>query len=355
MLVRPHGTVRQRNGRWQAAYQSKANGGRQIARTFDSEKAAREWLVMEFHGTPGHSAGIHGTPGQSIRVGDFWASWLASRKLAPRTRDSYESTWRLHLAPTFSRLRMIDVTPLTVRSWFAAMPESAHRAKSYRVLAAMFRDALRDNVIDRCPCTLRGAGREHVPPVCVVAPGDLERIAEAVPGHLRVMVLVAAYGGLRYGELAGLDVSCVDTAAGTVRVEGTLQELHGALSFGPPKSAAGRRTVVLPASVMAELSAHIDGRSGLVFTNGDGSPLRRSSFGAVWRRAVRNAGLQPLRFHSLRHTAATMATTNGATLAEVMSRIGHSSVAAAVRYQHLVSGRDDVLASRLDALRLSAS
>lgn len=114
------------------------------------------------------------------------------------------------------------------------------------------------------------------------------------------MVLLAAYGGLRWGEITGLRVR----DAGVVSVHQTLSErCNGTISFGNPKTAAGYRTVTLPPSVITELEEHLEQYvSGeLAFTTTTSRPLRRPAFTRPWKKALSAAELDPsTRFHDLR-------------------------------------------------------
>jgi integrase len=129
----------------------------------------------------------------------------------------------------------------------------------------------------------------------------------------------------------------------------------------PLLAKAGRRTVTLPAVAAAALAGHLgtDGRPGpdeLVFTSTEGGLLRRSNFNRrVWRPVLRAVGLEGLRFHDLRHTSATLSIAAGASTREQMARMGHSSSAAALRYQHVMAGRDAAIAAALDELIEAAS
>jgi integrase len=90
---------------------------------------------------------------------------------------------------------------------------------------------------------------------------------------------------------------------------------------------------------------------GLVFRSGRGTYLQRSNFSRlVWRPAVQQLGLDGLRFHDLRHTAATLAAAAGATTRELMDRMGHTSPAVALRYQHIMADRQGAIAAALDGL-----
>ena len=135
-----------------------------------------------------------------------------------------------------------------------------------------------------------------------------------------------------------------------------LLEVNGAFSLGPPKSAAGRRTVTLPAVVVSALAEHLarytsKSPEAFVFLSSQGKHLRRSNFNRrVWQEAVKAAGVEGLRVHDLRHTAGTLATAADGSLREVMDRLGHSTTVAAVRYQHIMADRDAAIAREPDRL-----
>jgi integrase len=100
-------------------------------------------------------------------------------------------------------------------------------------------------------------------------------------GQARALVLVAAYGGPRWGELVGLRVKRVDLLHGRVTVAEQVAEVNGRLISGPPKTEAGRRTVTLPAVAAVALAEHLASFAapwpeGLVFPAPEGGYLRRS-------------------------------------------------------------------------------
>jgi len=132
-------------------------------------------------------------------------------------------------------------------------------------------------------------------------------------------------------------------------------EINGQFRRGAPKSEAGLRSVALPRFVVGALKEHLatwaePGAAGLVFPTSEGGWMRRSNFRRrVWLPATKAVGVEGLRFHDLRHSAATLAAA-GATTKELMARIGHSTHEAAIRYQHVMDGRDAAIAEALDAL-----
>ena len=133
---------------------------------------------------------------------------------------------------------------------------------------------------------------------------------------------------------------------------------NGEIEAGPTKSVAGARTVALPDVLVTELRGHIaeyaeEGTEGLVFTGDRDGPLRRGNFhrATAWTRTVVAAGLPSgFHFHDLRHTGNHLAATAGASTRELMHRMGHGSMRAALIYQHATSERDRAIARRLNDL-----
>ncbi|MFN6119859.1 MAG: tyrosine-type recombinase/integrase [Actinomycetes bacterium] len=356
-MARRFGSIRLlASGRLQATY-SHPWEGRQVARSFDSRVEAERWLSAERQGLEcGH---WQEAIGSRTKLAEYFVDWLAGRPLAPRTVDLYRMLWRLHIAPTLGQRRLNELSPTHVRRWHAGLLSSSVGrttiAKSYRLLSVVTGDAMRDGLMARPVCLIRGAGSERAPEMRCIGVAEILQLAAAMPPHLRALILVAGFGGLRWGELAGLAVNQVDSAAGTVRVEQALQETSQGLLLGPPKTTAARRTVHLPPSVVASLVDHLElhrpvGPWWLVFTTENHRPLRRPNFTATWRTATQRADLQGLRFHDLRHSAATLATTGGATIREVQARLGHSTPSAAMRYQHASTDRDRGIADRLEVV-----
>ena len=169
------------------------------------------------------------------------------------------------------------------------------------------------------------------------------------------LVLLSTFTGIRWGEAMALRRRNVDLTRRTVRVEASVSEVAGALVLGPPKSAAGVRTIAIPDAIVADLRMHMSryaepGPDGRVFTGPKGATIRRSNWHTVWRRACIAAGVGGLHFHDLRHTGNTLAAGTGASLRDLMTRMGHSSARAALIYQHATSERDQAIAASLDDL-----
>ena len=220
--------------------------------------------------------------------------------------------------------------------------------------------AVADRRLAAHPCVGVPLPTETVHEQRFLAVEELDRLVEATRPRYRAMVLLAALGGLRFGELAGLRRRRVSAVPAAVEVVETLVEANGVHHHGPPKTRRSRRTVPLAGEVRDALAAHLDAWTGpdpdaLVFTNTNGEPLRRGVFRkAWWVPAIEAAGLGDLRFHDLRHTFVAFWIVAGKDPKWVSVRAGHSSVAFTLdRYGHLYEDQGDE-ADALDALLASA-
>ena len=191
-----------------------------------------------------------------------------------------------------------------------------------------------------------------------------------MPDRYRPMVIHTAWCAPRFGELTELrrrDLSIINNKTGTP-VAGILHIVRAVTWPDPdtaivkaPKTDAGVRDVAIPPHLLPMLVEHVDkwaapGRDGLLFPAVEsGGHMRHGALYKVHRRAPNVAGREDLRWHDLRHTGATMAAQAGATLAELMNRLGHSDVKAALIYQHVAANRDAEIARRISAMAESPS
>jgi integrase len=217
------------------------------------------------------------------------------------------------------------------------------------------RAAVDAGVIAKSPCDGVKLPPESRRQMRFLSATDVARLAGAVGPDYSTLVFTAAFTGLRWGELVGLKVERLNLLRRSLTVVEQLNEVNGSLYWGPPKTAAGRRSVSLPSTFVAMLDDHIRQpevvRSGLVFPTLLGEPMRRSNFARrVWAPATKEIGQDGLRFHDLRHTAVALAIEQGAHPKAIQERLGHSSVMVTLdRYGHLFEGLDAELADGLDA------
>lgn len=350
------------SGRWQASYVAPDLLRLNAPMTFLTKGDAEGWLGLERQRIilgewkrPEPPA----PPPSVVTFSDYAASWVATRGIKPKTREGYEHLLARYLLPTFGEQPLAALTPADVRTWWGSMDPGTPtvRARSYALLKAVLNTALSDDLISSNPCRIRGASNttraREVRPATVE---EITAIVDAMPERYRALVLLGAWCALRLGELLELRRGDVDVRAGTVRVERAVSQVRGRPVIGTPKSSAGTRTVAIPPHVLPSIVEHLDsftarGKDSLLFPGADGtSSLQPSSLYKSWRAAREAAGRPDLRLHDLRHTGATMAAMAGATLAELQQRLGHSSVNAALRYQHAAQGRDRQIADALSRM-----
>lgn len=203
---------------------------------------------------------------------------------------------------------------------------------------------------------VKGADTTHAGERPVASVPQVFALADAVGPQYRAFVITAALTSLRWGELIALRRRDVDLEAGVAVVQRSLIEYKGRLEVAPPKN-NGVRVVTLPEVLIQELRQHLlhvsADEDSLMFTGERGATPRRGNWRANvgWRDAVRAAGLpEGFHFHDLRHTGNHLVAQSGASTRELMHRMGHSTMRAALIYQHATESRARDLADRLDAL-----
>lgn len=367
---RSWGALRQLpSGFYQASYVGPDLKRHTAPMTFDTVLDADAWLVAERRlivlneWTPPKARNRqHRAEGQTLAE---WAPLAIERRrikgepLRPGTKELYGKLLRTAILPGLGDHTLKAITPEVVELWYDGLDpgKPTRRAHCYSLLRMIMEQAIRD---DRHPgpnpCQLEGAGSsKRARSIRIAEPAEIVSIADGMPDHLRLLVLIAGWCGLRYGELAELRRCDLDTERGTVSVSRAVVRVDGRNIIGPPKSEAGVRVVHMPPhlvpAVVEHLAEHVgNGPDALVFVGRDGDHLSHGEAMRAFGEARMAAGRPDLRLHDLRHSAATMAAQTGATLAELMSRLGHSTSAAALKYQHAAGGRDAEIARRLSGL-----
>lgn len=303
---------------------------------------------------------------QRLTVSTFLARWLedvARPAVSPSTHQLYKGLIRLHINPRIGAVPLSRLTPVHAQGMLATMERYGAsprlRQMALGVLHRALGQAVRWSMVPRNICdavtrprvpreTMRALTTDQVTRLFGTAKGD----------RLEALYVLAVTTGLRQGELLGLQWDDIDLPGAVLRVQHTLHELNGRLWVGEPKTKRGRRQVDLPAVAVVALQTHrermlVEGRSdGLVFSDTQGGPLRKSN---LLRRSflplLKRAGLPTIRFHDLRHTAATLLLAQGVHPKIVQERLGHSQISLTLdTYSHVLPGMGREAASKIDAL-----
>lgn len=305
---------------------------------------------------------------------EYAVGWLQRRKVRPRTRMLYQSILDRELLPVFGDVAITDLTASMVRGWWQSLPVDRPTANShaYSLLRTIMGTAVDEERLTVNPCRIKGAGvTKRARQIKPATPEQLRTIVENMPEQWRLLVLLNAACALRIGEsteLRRLDVDLSHPELAVLHVHRAVTYREGQTIVGPPKSEAGVRAVTAPPWLRPLVVGHLErwaqpGEHGLLFTGVRpelgtcdcghpgcvGGHLAATVLYKHWDPARRVAGRPDLRLHDLRHTGAVEAARHGATLAELMGRLGHTTPAMALRYQHVAEGRDAEIARRIGA------
>jgi integrase len=351
--------TRQRSGRFAVRYTTPAGARISAGKTFRTKADAEAWAADKRREI---ARGIK-TAARPLTFGAYAPAWLdnrhvGGRPIKPRTRDHYARILEAHLLPAFGSRPLAAITPADVRDWHAAtlVDHPTMRAHTYSLLRTILGSARADDLIGDNPCRIVGAGTaRRAVKIELATAEELVALAAAMPERLRLMVFLASWCALRFGETVELRRGDVDLGAEVIRIRRAAVRVRGAYQVSTPKSDASVRDVAIPPHIVGALEDHLArhvgaGRDALLFPAGNGRHLQPSTLYRHWRKAREQVGRPELRWHDLRHSGGTLAAQSGATLAELMGRLGHSTPAAALRYQHVGKGRDREIAALLSKL-----
>jgi integrase len=340
------------SGRWRAEWRDPS--GRKRSKTLRRKRDAEAFLAQI---EADINRGIYRDPrGGKTRFGAFAQRWLDETvHLRPSTRQRYVGLLRRHILPRFGDLPLNAIRPLDVRAFVSDLTAQGLAPSTVRqtfvVLARILKSAEVSELIGRSPAVgVDLPEARHAEPRFLTAE-QVAALADAIDPRYRAVVLLGAYGALRWGELAGLRCNRLRLLERKADIRETAIEVGGRLILGPPKT--GERTVTLPAFVADELAAHMarwPDSQGFVFPAPEGGPLRRNNFASrYWVPAVEAAGLGPLRIHDLRHTGVALAIATGAHPKAIQERLGHASITTTLNvYGHLFASLEESLAVGLD-------
>ena len=285
-------------------------------------------------------------------IGELGPAWLNRQKghMKPSGFRSYESAWRVHVAPRWAGRRIADVRYSDVQAWVAEL--STKRGPSivrtaYGVLARILDDAVRDKMLAANPTRGVKLPPKAPPRHVYLSAEQLNRLADEA-GRYRGLVLLLGVGGCRWAEAAALRVSDVDFLRRRVELTRNAVMISTEVVVGSLKSNRNR-TVVLPAFVIDALAETVKGkgRDELLWSTASGGYLGPPSPTTSWlayavarcqkaadaarAKESRNGGepttpvFPRITAHALRHTAASLAISAGANVKVVQRMLGHAS------------------------------
>ncbi len=312
--------------------------------------------------------------GDRLTTGALLESWLqnvAAQKVRPKTLRRYREIVQLHLAPEIGRVPLVRLTPQNVEAMLSALLAKGMSPRTASHCRAVLRNALhaaeRWGFVGRNVAGLAEPPRVPQREVRPISTAQARALLNAVKGdRLEALFTVALAVGLRQSEALGLRWSDVDLDSATLSVQRGLQRVDGLYVFMEPKTQRSRRTLTLPRPVVAALREHRSRQAAerllvgtawqgekwghLVFANEAGEPLSGFHASRRFHALLRLAGLPTMRYHDLRHGAASLMAAQGVPARVAMEILGHAEISTTLNiYTHVGSELQKDAAERMAA------
>ena len=352
------GTIRKLpSKRYQASYIGPDNKRHNAPTTFTTKNQARLWLAEQQlaieKGSWAQSQAPLTTPETFKTYAESHIRLQTSsngKNLRKNTQDMYMRLLRLHLNEFHSQ-PLKKITKRQVDEWWlkkVSTGKSTTASKAYKLLHAVLNRAVADGVIPSNPCQIRGAqsltsGRKKQIPT----PAEVGQLIQQIDSRYRLVLLLMAYGGLRFSEATALLRSDLKKVGQNqerhyeISITKAVTESNGVFTVSDPKSTASKRVVPLPAQLTTYIDELIKGKNlkvqdDLLNEASKGGFIRNSVFRKALKTARKKVGLTriPISAHCFRHFAATEYLEAGASIADLQLWLGDSTQNAALRYVH---------------------
>lgn len=335
---------RTRNGatRWYARWRD--DDGRQRVKVFDRRSDAVDYLART---SVALATGSYVDPrAGKVTLSAWHEVWAARQVGSASTARSVDLAVR---SCTFRGVPLGRVTLGHVESWVKSMSADGLAPSTIRqrvdCVRTVLRAAVRDKLITSDPTA--GVALPRVPrkslAMRIPTPEQVAAILDASPGDVRAGLLLAAFAGLRAGEVCGLRVADVDFLRRAVSVRRQVQIRDGVPVELPPKSTSSERTVPVDAAVLDLVAARVVPGSSYVVERRPGVPHTPRTLGYAWSRACEAAGVDGYTLHDARHFYASGLIAAGLDVVAVSHALGHHSPTVTLgTYAHLWPSAEDV-------------
>jgi len=342
---------RRPNGKWQAQISLQ---GKRLGKTFASKEGCRKWII-EMARQSERGLSYNAT---QLCLKDYLVDWLIAKKnnVRPNTHHQYNANIRNHILPTLGHIKLSEVTPVHLEQLYALMAAegvgSRTRQVTHSLLNASLKRATQLGIISSNPASRAERPKSTTSTMSILNDYQVRELLIAAEGkRIEAIIFLAVTSGMRQGELLGLKWGDIDWGQSTLRIQRQLQRIkgNGGLRLGSPKTTRSERTIRLGNKMIDKLLDHQRLQStisdyqvatnGLLFPNSRGNPLEPRRLYKEFKELLKQAGLPDIRFHELRHTAASLMLSSGMKLVEVSNQLGHSKVSTTLDvYAHLVPG-----------------
>lgn len=342
---------------------------RRLSFTAKTRREVQEWIKKTVHQV---DAGLS-YEGATTTVDVFLQGWLVSVEpsLRTKTHQQYTQIVRDYISPYIGHRRMSTLRPDHVQVMYDGILAGGKSARivqlTHSVLHRALDHALRMGVVTRNVTEAATPARPKKREIEVLTEEQLDRLLLTVEGHrYKALIYLAIVTGMREGELFGLRWSDLDWISGEIRITRQVQQIIGTGSvYSSPKTDSGRRTVIIGVQMLEILREQfkqiatwrkfdLHGRwqeHDLIFPSTVGTPITQSNFYKEWQKIVVAASLPPMRFHDLRHLAASILLVRlKKSPTEVAAILGHSKTSTTIDiYGHMLPGMAQQTAMEIEA------
>ncbi len=367
------GTIYQRpNGKWRAQLSIQ---GRRLSFTGKTRKDCQEWIK----GTTRKIDGGMTYKGSKITVGQFISEWLTVKgtSLRPGTFRQYKQITQDYIVSEMGNLILVNLRSDQIQSLYNKYVENGVGRRTVELTHAVLRGSLNHAVqlglLNRNPAAAATPPKPIPDEKVVLTETQIQTFmiaAQSLQPEYHPLFQLALTTGMRISELLGLKWEDLDWDRQTVKVKRQLKrDPESGFYFALPKTKAGKRTIALGLETISILRNHHQEQFqqrmnfsserleiDLIFTEEDGSPLRYGKLNRRFKALLEDAGLPKIRFHDLRHTAATQMLINGVDILTVSKRLGHSKSSITLdTYGHMIPGVQEKAASIMDEITTPVS
>lgn len=368
---------------WLVKFRDKNDDNRQIKKMGFRTKAEAKAYADEAENAVNHGTFVHPSKGKNVTVSTLAATWLENKRGTSKRKyyDTLVSTWHTHVEPAFGSRAVSSIMPSEIQTWVSAMSTGDEKRgiparsasvvqRAATILKGVLDMAVADKIIKTSPYVhIVTPKKRHKARVYLTAE-QLFALADATSREdEHLIILTLGLCGLRYGEARALRAKDIDYENGRFRITASMTRLaSGELEVTTPKTGKPR-TVPVPPQLLDALRKHCERKQpdDLVFTNKYGAPIQecsRANPRTWYARALKKARVRTvhedgtvtmepvpsLTAHDLRHTAASLAVSDGANVKVLQRMLGHQSAAMTLdTYADLFDKDLDDLANNMGA------
>ncbi len=356
---------RKANGSWRAQVSIE---GKRISHTASSRAECYAWLKKTLNQM---DQGLT-FQGHNITLEAYLDEWIAIKKNALRTKSGYQYEYliNLYILPMLGKMKLKDLNVQVLNKFYERLLAKGIGVSNIRYTHRVLHSALEQAVLNG----ILGRNPAHGATVLRMKQKEMKILDEQQVGLFLVAASTSRYKtlyhlavvtGMRFSELRGLSWSDVDWIRGSIKVNRQIQDVPGIGSVsGEPKTNSGIRTILLGETTLTELReqkqrVEVDKtkagaswqENGLIFPSSIGTPFGQSNVQKDFIKVLNAANLQRIRFHDLRHTAASLMLNHGVPALVVSKILGHSNPSVTLNiYAHSTLDMQSKAASIMDEI-----